>query len=268
MKFWMDVSQYVNEALSIVLIFRLLNLRDRRNAVYSVFIAFLSAQLLGTLGYFASRRWELDYRVVWLICATLISSLSLGMVYALSRAVLAELPGVLRFSRTLLGIAFVVAMAIAFSTSSSEYGVSRAREYNNVMIDHLLFIARVADKAIALASAVVLLVILGFILWFPVKMSRNLAIFSVGFVVYFSVKTGLDLWALYSAPKSLMAHYLAFSASLVGVPCFVYWLLFLSRAGQTAEVRTGVRAGEKEKLVNQLESLNGLLLRNSQRLEL
>ncbi len=36
-------------------------------------------------------------------------------------------------------------------------------------------------------------IILLFLLWFPVEISRNLVVFSAGFVVYFAAKTSLLL---------------------------------------------------------------------------
>ena len=51
----------------------------------------------------------------------------------------------------------------------------------------------VLERVISTVALLVLVFILAFILWFPVQMPRNLAVFSVGFIVYFAAITGLLL---------------------------------------------------------------------------
>jgi hypothetical protein len=62
---------------------------------------------------------------------------------------------------------------------------------------------------------------------------------------------------------------LSLLANLVLVLCFLYWIIFLDPMEQNVEVRIGHswRLAEQNKLLEQLEAINGILLRNSQRLE-
>ncbi len=268
MKLWLNVSQYVTELLALGLIFRLLWLRNRENSVYAVFIGFLIAELTGTLGYFACERWkQLDYRVFYFISIALLAAFSLLLVYSLSKAVLAELPGILRFSRFLLNTVFLLAILLAFSTSRSEYLLTPSKTYIE-RVDRLIFAFVVADKGIAMASVVILVVILAFILWFPVKMSKNLAIFSIGLVVYFASKTGLELVKIYVRFGSTTMEILDIVFSGVLSLCFCYWIAFLDSKGSLTTVRIGHgwQPEEQEKLIKQLESLNGALMRSSQQL--
>ena len=186
------------------------------------------------------------------------AALSLWLVYALSTAVLAELPGISRFSRNLLSVVFVVAILLAFSTAPNEYSLGNGRSYHD-FVDRLTIVFYIADRAISMASVFVLIAILAFILWFPVKMSRNLAIFSVGFVVYFSAKTGLQIARTYFGSSARNVDLMSIVVSLVLVSCFIYWIIFIDPKGQTREVRMGHswRVSEQTKLLDQLESLNG-----------
>jgi len=272
MTWWINAAQYATEALAIVLIFRLLWLRERREHVYSVFIAFLLVQLAETVAYFACDRWGrgvVDYRIVWMCSTGIVAVFSLMLVYSLAKAVLAELPGIFRFSRNLLYIVFPLAILIAFSTARAEYGLTGGAASLD-LVDRIMSFFGVADRGIAMASVLVLIAILGFILWFPVKMSKNLAIFSVGFVVYFASKTGLELVRTYSNPGSHSAVVLSTSGSLVLVLCFLYWIVFIDPKGQRAQVRIGHgwQVSEQHKLVEQLDALNVVLLRSSQRMPL
>jgi hypothetical protein len=265
---WTSLTQYAIEVLAVALIFRLIKLRDRRIGVYSVFAVFLGVQLAGALAYFACRQWhQLDYRVVWFSFTATLAFFSLFLVYSLAKAVLSELPGILRFSRLFLNIVFPVAIIIAFSTAKAEHWMMPAGNFDQ-RLDRLIAIFKIADKGISLASVLILIAILGFILWFPVKMSRNLAVFSVGFVIYFASKTGLELLSLYNAASLKTQDIIGLGVNIVLVSCFVYWVLFIDANGQAIEVRIGHgwHRDEQEKLIGQLEALNVALLRSSQQL--
>lgn len=267
MTHWTSLTQYAIEALAIALIFRLIKLRDRRIGVYTVFAIFLGVQLIGAVAYFACSHWHgLDYRVVWLLFTPTLALFSLFLSYSLAKAVLAELPGIFRFSRIFLNIVFPLAIIVSFSTAKSEYWMRPSDKLDR--LDRLINLFVIADKGISLAAVLVLITILGFILWFPVKMSRNLAVFSIGFVIYFAAKTGLELLMLYNAASQQTYDILGLGVNIVLVSCFLYWILFIDAEGQTIEVRIGHgwHRDEQEKLIGQLEALNQALLRSSQEL--
>jgi hypothetical protein len=275
MTWWMNAAQYATEVLAFVLIVRLLSLRVKREGVYLVFALFLAFQLLTTAEYFVTTRWfadQVDYRILWLVSTAGLWIFSLALVYSLAKAVLAELPGVMRFSRVLLQIVFPTAIIIGLLTVRGEYSAAGGANYSDPL-DRLLVVAFALDRAISMSALLVLLAILGFILWFPVKMPRNLAIFSVGFVVYFGLKTGLSLLRTYSTPGTFSrntAQFVSNGISLVLVLCFIYWIVFIDPKGQTAAVRIGHswRAKDQRRLLNQLESLDLALLRGSHNLKL
>jgi len=275
MSWWISAAQYATETLALVLVVRILLLRDKREGVYIVFALFLAFQFLTTAEYFVFSHWfadKVDYRLVW-IGSTIAGWLfSLSLVYSLAKAVLAGLPGVFRFSRILLNFVFPLAIVVALSTVRGEYWITGASRYADPT-ERLVIVGSVLDRAISMAALSVLVAILAFILWFPVKMPRNLAIISIGLVVYFGSKTGLALLRTYGAPGAISVtstELLSTCVSMVVVFCFLYWIIFIDRKGQTTEVRIGHswHAAEQGRLIQQLESLNLALLRNSQRLEL
>jgi hypothetical protein len=261
-----NVTQYATEVLALVLIFRLLRLREARNAVYSIFVAFLAVQLLGTSAYFICDHWhQFDYRMVWFTFTAVLAVFSLLLAYSLAKAVLAELPGILRFSRMFLNGVFSVAILIAFSTSKSEYWLTPAKNLR-ARSDQLIYVFIVAEKGISLAAVIVLIAILAFILWFPVKMSKNLALFSIGLAVYFASKAAVKLLSIYTPASTGAVLDQCLSGCLI--LCFVYWLVFITAQGRLTDVRLGHgwHKDEQEKLLVQLEALNGALLRSSQQL--
>ncbi len=270
MNSWINFAQYVTEFLSIVLIVRLLWLRDKESNIYAIFVSFLIVQMAGNLAYFACSQWaQLDYRVVWSFFTAVLAAFSLLLVYSLAKAVLAELPGVLRISRIVLKIVFPLAIVIAFSTAKSEYWLTPAKNVHE-RIDRLFYVSFIADKGVAFASVLILLIILAFILWFPVKMSRNLAVFSIGFVVYFACKAGLELLTIYHFTSAHERSIFGIGINVTLALCFLYWITFIGPTGQSAEVRMGNawRPEEQKRLMEQMEALNSALMRNSQRLSL
>jgi len=278
MNWWIGALQYATEALALVLIVRLFSLRDRREGVYVVFALFLAFQLVSTTEYLVLSRWfvdRLDYRLVWIVSTVAGWLFSLSLVYSLARAVLAGFPGVFRFSRILLNSVFPLAIIGALSTVRGEYSITRLWRHSDP-VDRLVMVGSVLDRAISMASLVILVAILAFILWFPVKMPRNLAIISVGLVVYFTSKTGLELVRSYTVSGTVsrssqdFREVLSIGASVIVICCFLYWIVFIDPKGQTSQVRIGHswRASEQGKLMQQLEALNLALLRSSQRFEL
>jgi hypothetical protein len=268
MTWWIEAAQYATEALSLILILRLFLLRDRREKVYLIFALFLVAELLSSLGFFILRH-RVDYRLLWIFTTSLLWIFYLAVVYSLARAVLAELPGILRFSRKFLIVVFPLSILVALSTARGEYWATGGASFKN-QIDRVLVICYVLDRAISMSALLVLIVILAFILWFPVKMSRNLAILSVGFVVYFGALTGLDLLRSYSGRGMFQRHTIAIfdvCANLVLVLCFAYWIAFMDLKGKTAQVRIGHswRPADQTRLIQQLESLDLALLQSSRR---
>ena len=272
MNWWISAAQYATETLALVLIVRLLSLRDKRDGVYLVFALFLAFQLLSATEYLVLSRWfvnKVDYRLVWMVSTVAGWLFSLSLVYSLAKAVLAGLPGVFRFSQIFLNSVFPLAIIGALLTVRGEYAVTGAWRYSDP-VDRLVVVGSVLDRAISMASLLVLVAILAFILWFPVRMPRNLAIISVGLVVYFGSKTGLELLRSYAVSGQDFREVLSIGVNVVVISCFLYWIVFIDPKGQTSQVRLGHswRASEQGKLIQQLEALNLALLRNSQRFEL
>jgi multisubunit Na+/H+ antiporter MnhC subunit len=264
-------TQYALAILACVLIFRLLAMmRGRREAVYLVFCCFVAIQVFETTAVVVFGPWlasRVDYRVFWMTCACLLWICSLLTVYCLSKAVLAEYPGVDRFSRILLNIVFPTAVLLGLATIM--IGGS-AHSAHSSLLQRWVEVAYAIDRALSLSAVVVLLAILAFILWFPVKMSRNLAFFSIGFVVYFSSKTCLDLlltYPLWNVPHKAIP-FVTFAINVVLLSCFAYWIAFINAAGQKAEVRVGHswRTADQNRLLQQLEALNVSLMRSSERM--
>ena len=257
------VAQYLSDGLELALVIRLLSLR--LHSVYRVFCAFLIVDLFSSAAFFVSLRYpSVDYRLVWMIFAPATWILALWMLYALLDAMLANLPGILRLSRKVLNFVYVLALAIALFTARPEYSAS-GLSANPDPVNRAFGVALVLDRAISTGALLALVGMLVFILWFPVQMPKNLVIFSIGSVVFFATTT--VLWLAHTYLPFFRLRSTSNLEVILHSACFAYWLILITRAGETKPVRIGHMWGpaEQKRLEGQLEAMNAALLRASRR---
>jgi hypothetical protein len=272
---FVQISQVLNLALGALLVIRLVSLRLER--VYTIFCLFLGCELLVSLvEFFSSIEPNLlpDYRITWLTGRVVIWILTLWTVYALLGAVLAELPGILGLSRKVLNLTFLAAGAVGILTVRPEYSLSGAAAYTDP-VARAVAVGFVLDRVVCSVALLALLLILGFLLWFPVQISKNLIVFTTGFIVYFAAKGSLlimhSVWSHESlssdtadqALRRLVSNLIMFVSSA----CFAYWAIFITRQGETVPIRIGHlwQRHDQERMIGQLEAMNAALLRAAAR---
>jgi hypothetical protein len=260
-----DIAQYISDGLALALVTRLMLLR--LHSVYRVFCAFLLFDLFSSAVFFMTTHfnvWHLDSRWAWMGLRPISWLLALWMVYALADAILANLPGILRLSHKILGIVFALALLIAMLTAEPEYTASRLSA-SQISGNRAMAAVFVMERVIFMAALLMLLAMVAFILWFPIQMPRNLAVFSLGFFAFFAAGAGLSLAHTYLPQAD--PHLLSWIEVLFDSVCFGYWLIFLNRAGEAKPVRIGHswEPAEQGRLVGQLEAMNAALLRSVRR---
>ncbi|MDQ2712611.1 MAG: hypothetical protein M3Y24_10345 [Acidobacteriota bacterium] len=190
--------------------------------------------------------------------------LSIWMVYALLRAILANYPGILRISRRVLNVVLPLSLMLAILAAAPEYSAV-GKSAPGATIRRLIDLAMILERVISTIALLVLLLMLFFILWFPVRMPRNLAVFSVGFVIYFSAKTSLLFFRTFWAHRSV--DLLSIGVNVILCACLISWIISLNREGEFSPVILGHswRASEQKHLMSNLESINAVLARASRR---
>lgn len=254
-----DVAEYIELTLNAVLLIRLFTLRLGR--VYSTFSAFLICDLV--LSIVAGLRGfglvPVDYRILYSSARVVAWILSVWMVYALLSEILKSLPGILKYLERLLHVVFVVAFLAGVVLISTDNAAAMV-EGSTSILNRMVVVTYAVDQALGVTVLLVLLVMLGFFLWFPVVVPRNLAIFSIGYVVYFSSTTAtLVLQSFQTSGSSQVASTVLMLTTGV---CYAYWAIFLSRAGESVPVRIGHhwKTDEQQRLMHRLEEVNGVLL--------
>ncbi|MGH9622096.1 MAG: hypothetical protein ACRD45_20625 [Bryobacteraceae bacterium] len=252
--------------LTLGLIFRLLSLR--LHSAYRVFCILLLFEVV-TSGialwiHFAQPK-GVSYRVIWLSFAPIGWVLYLATVYALLNALLKKFPGILRFSRRILHVSFLVAALIGVLTARPEFVAQEQMVGPAHRLAHLVEAGMVAERIFSMVAALAILATFAFILWFPVQLPRNLTVFSVGLAVYFAAQTSLLL--AYSFFPGMNVNLFNASVMFTLTACLLYFLIFINKAGEEAPVRIGHswNAAEQQRLIGQLEAMNAALLRSARR---
>jgi hypothetical protein len=262
---WDRIVLCAKDLLGVVLVLRLLQLQ--LHGVYRVFAVFVLYECLGSsvvLFQSALTSRGVDYEWEWLVLSAVGWVITLWMVYAVLEAVLERLPGILKFSRRFLNYTFLAAVIVALITAKAELSGNTVPSGKSAL-ESAVVVGMALERVIATVVLLVLLAIICFVLWFPVKLPRNLVVFSLGLVVYFSCRNVLMLAQEFLAVEAARAA--AVASMLVLGGCFAYWGVCLSRAGEAAELRLGHgwRSGDQQRLMDQLEAMNAALLRGARR---
>ena len=263
---WSALALAVSSLLGFLLVLRLATLS--RQKLYLAFSIYLLFDLFQSLLAFAQKYTnliKLDYRVTWMGMRAISWILFLWLVYALIESLLVRFPGVLRFARKLLNAAFIAAVLMAALSAKPEYASLDLSGAHQNHVNQALSIAFVLERMIAMAALIVLGSILVFTLWFPIRMPKNLAVFSAGFIVCFGGELILLLvQSFWVHRSSAIMNVVLISLTAA---CYLYWLLLLSPKGETASVTLGHSWSkpEQQRLMGQLEAINSSLMRASRR---
>ena len=119
------------------------------------------------------------------------------------------------------------------------------------------------ERAVNFSLLCFVLLLIGFLTWFPVPLARNALVHSAVFSLYFGVK------AVAVLARTLLGPAVTDRANVavlcVSVVSLTLWTMLLRRSGEEARVRTGYRRNsvDEERLMHQLESINRTLLRSA-----
>jgi hypothetical protein len=250
----------------LLLITKLLSLRLHR--VYYAFCCLLAADLLGSVLWWASvssffgHKW--DYRPIWLVDRLAVWVFTIWTVALLLQSVLQNFPGILAMSRRVFRYAWLLAAAVGVASAFAEYSVSGiGTQYSSLAL--ALSVGIICERVIATVALLAILLIFAFLLWFPVRIPRNLAYLCSGFVVYFGTITFFFLArSFWSQDTVRLASTIV---SVIGAACYIYWAIFINAAGESVPARLTIewRPTDQARLLEQLEGINQSLLRAARR---
>lgn len=225
---------------------------------YRYFAFYLVWMLCEGVAMWTANRNRPSYFIVYLVIDSVIWIAQTLIVLELFSLVLKNYPGVARSGRRFIVIACCGALVGAFSLAVLSTDTAT---YQSQAIAQYLLISRV----IAFALLVFLLLILGFLFYFPIPLSRNVVVYAIGYCVYFTSRALTRLAGSLMGPELLET--LSIVAMGVVVVCLLVFTLLLNRHGERVDVTVGHRWSPEQAhiAVSQLNTLNASLLKASRK---
>jgi hypothetical protein len=221
--------------------------------VYANFFRFLVLEFLQALIPLLVPIQSHLYRDLFVLSDGLIVAFDALVVLELYSAILRELQGIASLARRYIKITLVLAIFISLLPLSIEKKPNTPTGY--------LFIF---ERPVLSSLIVFVLLICGFLAYYPVPLGRNVIVYLAGYAIYFTAMATMafsqNLGYFWNRGKSDVEM-------SVAVGCQVFWLLALSRQGENKRLVVGHqwKPGDQERLMAQLEAINTSLLRSGRK---
>ncbi len=173
----------------------------------------------------------------------------------LYRMVLAGFKGIQAASQWMTYAALAISMVVATVSLYPEVSGHNAAKMD------LLRTFYIAERGVFSGLVLLILLMSLFLLWFPIRLPKNVVFHSLIFAVYFLAKAFAIL------VRNLTGHQIARPMSLsimvAGLVCLGLWLVLIRPAWETEQVVLGHRwdPDEEQRLVGQLRDINTALAR-------
>jgi hypothetical protein len=188
---------------------------------------------------------------VYMACRLASVVISVFLVMDLYRTGLAAHPAIARYGKRLVGYFLLTCCLLSLA---SLFFLPNSGPAKSQLLYHFLAFERTADSAVL----IFLLLASAFMAWFPVRLSRNVAVFIGGFVTYFMTR-----WAALLAIAAKTAWVDSFNVALLSLSlaCLIGWIILLRPEGEIIPVVTGRNWNpeEMDRLNAQLHAVNAKL---------
>ncbi len=221
--------------------------------IYVYFFCYLAVELLQLLiPVFVPLDGRM-YRDSYVVSQAVVICFSALVVLELYSSVFRSLPGIGNISRHYIKVTLVLAVLVSLLPLGLEKTPNTVTGY--------LFIFQ---RPIMTSLLVFILLIMGFLVYFPVPLGRNVLVYLLGYAVYFVTNATTifirNLGHYWSRPISDVHM-------LVYFTCLAFWLFVLSPSGETKRLVVGHQwnPSDEARLLSQLEAINASLLRSGRK---
>lgn len=244
-------SGYATSLAQAALVVQLAGLRLTRR--YLWLDAFVLSGVLQVIFAIGASPFSLRYAYTYYAGQAAKSIFAVALSVQLWQLALTAYPALARFGRRiliyLLGASLLIAAAGLFfePARSGIHAFSGFPHYFNAF-----------EGAVDSMTVVFLIAAAAFLLWFPVEVSRNAAVFMGGFVLY-SLQRRVVLFLVNAYPGS--SQVLSAVTLICELCCLIFWLAAVRHGGETLKTVTGHRwnPAETTRLLGQLDAINARL---------
>ncbi|MBS1875957.1 MAG: hypothetical protein JSU00_22280 [Acidobacteria bacterium] len=251
-----QILSYIGPMLAAVLLFRLwAEGLIERYRFFALYLFCLAAELAVVL---AVRQGSNRYLRYFIGVESVLWVVQILMIIEMFALIFHRFPGISRYWRKFMIVAFLIAIAasVGFALLNPQSGTGQYP-----LMERYLLISRVISFTILFFFGLLLV----FLFWFPIPLSRNVVAYTIGFSVYFGSRPlmrlagnllGSELWPLFSCISELIV-----------VMCLTFWSVYLTRRGESVDVTVGHRwqPDDGAVLIQQLQSINTVLLRTARK---
>lgn len=240
------VPYLFQSALLVALIVRLWLAGLQRK--YPYFFSYILTQAVQAAVLLAIPFDSRAYVWTWVVSEALNACFYVLIVNELYKVVLGDLPGIATVLRRYFRATVTIAMVISLLVLSLE-------EAPRNSVSTVLLV----ERAIVLSVVIFILLITVFLVLYPVRLNRNVAAYSIGYSVYFVVKTaGLFI--------RTSGHYVMRQISTVlmavSCACVLFWIFSLSRRGEKRLMIIGHKWTQKDEdlVISKIKEINDNLV--------
>jgi len=221
---------------------------------YPFLTSYLLASGLGLVVLTAMPVRTTYYFWVYVATQTLSVLLAIFVTLELLKRTLAERPALSLFARRSLVYFFIAASVLA------GFAISIDRRHvpgRSIYVERFLTF----ERSINLIVVVLLLLFAVFLAWFPVKLRRNVLIYSMSFLVGHAARA-LGL-AIVNLSPSVALVYISMAMQLILLVCMSCWLIGMRREADDAMTVSGFHASPErvEEVGRALDTINASLSR-------
>jgi hypothetical protein len=216
---------------------------------YPCFFSYLLLSLLQAAVMSPLPFYSLVYRDAWLVTEALTAGAQILVVLELCKVILQGLQGITNVARR------YIQWTMVFAVLSSLLLLTVERVPVSLM-GHFL----TCERAVMSSLVIFILLLMLFLVYYPVPLNRNVITYSIGYAVYFMTKA-VAIFVRNLGPAS--NRQLSTILMSISTACLLFWLLVLSRRGETRVMVVGHQwsSEAEERLLSQLRSINASLAR-------
>jgi hypothetical protein len=223
--------------------------------VYIYFFGYLVLELLQTLIPLLVPLEGRLYVDLYVVSQALITAFYALVVLELYSNILRDLPGIAGTARRYIKVTLVLAIAIALLPLGME-------KTKATLMGYLLFY----ERTVMVALVVFVILVSGFLVYYPVPLGRNVIVYLMGYAVWF-LTTATMAFVHNHDLGDVWNRQLSSIAMAISAVCFVFWFIALNRQGETKRVVVGHQwnPADEHRLRVQLDAINASLLRTSRK---
>jgi hypothetical protein len=243
---------YLNFAAEIVLLWRLVHAKIHRT--YRSLFWYWIAQALGNVALLMSPMNTYRYLYTYWAVHTIMIVMAAFVVQDLYRITFLEHPAVASFARRTVFVALAIAAAVALSGIRLDF---------TILPGQYPAIHRFAtfERSMEFVTLLFLLIVSALLLWFPIRVRRNIVVYISGFLLFSASRScALLLSNLLPQSDTRLVSTVLLALTLT---CLVIWIAGLQPEGELVTATPGYRrnAETMQRLSHQLDSINAALTR-------